>query len=112
MQVPKNWLKPGAKILLDLGTVKDIAQVSLNGKPAEILWKPPYRADITGTVKAGSNLLEIKVTNEWTNRLIGDRSAPQEKRILSPAPGGMGSFGGPQSLSDAGLIGPVTIFSR
>jgi hypothetical protein len=112
MQVPWDWLKPGARLVLDLGIVKDIAEVSINGRPVEILWKPPYRADITRALKAGVNRLEIKITNQWTNRLVGDRLAAPEKRILSPAPGGKGAFGGPQTLSDAGLIGPVTIFSR
>ena len=56
------------------------------------------------------NTLEIKVTNQWTNRIIGDRLMPPEKRVLSAAPVGFrGGFGGPQVLADAGLIGPVTV---
>jgi hypothetical protein len=109
VQVPKDWLKPGARLILDLGTVKDIAQVSINGQPLETLWKPPYKANITSSLRAGLNRLEIRITNQWTNRQIGDRSVDPKKRVLAPAPGGMGGFGGPQILSDAGLIGPVVL---
>ena len=64
----------------------DPAQVSVNGKALGTLWKPPYQSDVTGVLKPGANQLEIEVTNEWTNRLIGDRLAPPEKRVLA-APG-------------------------
>ena len=71
---PDSWVRPGARILLDLGAVKDLAQVSVNGHALGILWKPPYRVDVTDALKMGTNQLEIQVTNEWTNRQIGDRS--------------------------------------
>jgi hypothetical protein len=109
VQVPRGWLKPGSKLLLDLGTVKDVAQVSINGRPVATLWKPPYEADISGAVEAGRNLLEIKITNQWTNRQAGDRSAPPEQRVLAPSSGGAAGFGPPQTLSDSGLLGPVTL---
>jgi lysophospholipase L1-like esterase len=111
MQVPQDWLNRRAKLILDLGTVKDIAQVSVNGKQIGVLWKPPYRADISNALKAGSNQLEITVTNQWTNRLIGDRLAGADKRVLAASSGGMGGFGPAPTLSDAGLIGPVEILA-
>jgi hypothetical protein len=111
VQVPPIWLKPGTSLVLDLGTVKDIAQVAINNKPAAVLWKPPYQVDITKLLKAGTNQLEIKITNEWTNRQIGDRSAAPAKKVLAPSSGGM-NFGGAQSLSESGLIGPVSIISQ
>src|SRR5207342_3337277 len=74
----------GAKTMLDLGTVNDIAEVSINGKSLGVLWKPPYQVDATGALKPGENELQIKVTNEWTNRIAGDRSLPAEKKILAP----------------------------
>ena len=46
--------------------------VTVNGKNVGVLWYPPYRTDITDFVKAGDNTLEIAVTNNWANRLIGD----------------------------------------
>jgi alpha-L-rhamnosidase len=106
------WFKPGAHIFLDLGKVRDIAEVKLNGKPVGIVWAPPYRVDVTGTLKPGANKLEIQVTNEWSNRQIGDRLLPPEKRILSqaatPAGGGGGGFGPPPPLAESGLIGDVS----
>ncbi len=106
------WFKPGARIYLDLGKVRDLADVQVNGKPVGLVWAPPYRLDVTGALKPGTNRLEINVTNEWTNRLIGDRLLPVEKRILAqpgvPAPPG-GGLGGPQILGESGLLGEVTL---
>ena len=99
VQAPAGWFRPGAKVLLDLGTVKDLAEVSVNGKPLGILWKAPYRVDATGALKAGANRLEIKVTNEWTNRQIGDRLLPVEKRVLAQA---APMFGAPVAAAPAG----------
>ena len=44
----------------------------LNGQDLGILWKAPFRVDITKVAKAGDNELEVRVTNLWPNRLIGD----------------------------------------
>ncbi len=68
----------GPVAILDLGQVADIAEVSVNGQPVGILWKPPFRADITKLLKAGSNTLEVRVANRWINRLIGDESIPPD----------------------------------
>ncbi|SPE37413.1 Glycoside hydrolase family 2 sugar binding (fragment) [Candidatus Sulfopaludibacter sp. SbA6] len=119
VQAPQSWFHPGAKVFLDLGTVKDLAEVSIDGKALGILWKAPYRLDATSVLKPGANRLEIRVTNQWTNRQIGDRLAPLEKRVLAPAgssaAGGRGSgpgFGfGNQTPLESGLIGPVTVVS-
>jgi len=111
IQAPRAWFRPGAQILLDLGMVNDLAEVSINGRPTGTLWKPPYEVDVTQALNSGSNQLEIKVTNEWTNRLIGDRSVSADKKILSaPAP----PIGGPRAsatLAPSGLLGPVTVVS-
>jgi hypothetical protein len=63
---------------LDLGEVKNIAQVKLNGVDLGVLWKPPFRVDLTSAAKAGTNQLEIEVTNLWPNRLIGDEQLPED----------------------------------
>ena len=64
-------LKGGGRIVLDLGKVKDFAEVSVNGKAYPPLWRPPFRVDITEAVKESLDF-EIKITNLWPNRLIGD----------------------------------------
>ncbi len=68
----------GKRLYLDLGRVEVIAEVRLNGKDLGTLWKPPYRVDITDAVRSGNNDLEVRVTNLWPNRLIGDEQLPPE----------------------------------
>ena len=48
VHAPTNWFPKGSKIVLSLGVVRDIAEVSVNGKPLTTLWKPPYEVDVTG----------------------------------------------------------------
>jgi hypothetical protein len=104
--VKKEWLASGQKIILDVGTVKDMAEVYLNGTRVDFLWKAPFVVDITAAVKVGSNKLEIKITNEWTNRLAGDAVHPDHKVLSSwPMPFGARQY----ELSPSGLIGPVKL---
>jgi hypothetical protein len=77
LRAPEEALRYGVHIHLDLGEVRELAQVFVNGKPTEVLWHAPYVADITGNLRSGTNLLEIKVTNLWPNRLIGDKQPPR-----------------------------------
>jgi alpha-L-rhamnosidase len=107
LHAPQEWFHPDSRILLNLGAVNDLATISLNGKPLGTLWKKPFELDVTGVLQPGDNQLEISVTNEWSNRLAGDRVVPPEKRVL-PAPTGR-PFGGPQPPSPSGLLGPVTV---
>lgn len=65
-------LDAGRTLELDLGDLKNLAQVSLNGRDLGVLWKPPFRADISASARVGRNTLEVRVTNLWPNRLIGD----------------------------------------
>jgi len=115
LRAPRSWFQSKSKLQLDLGTVRDIAEVSVNGKALGILWKAPYRVDVTDALKSGDNVIEIKVTNEWTNRLIGDRTPSTNHKILDPdstTPGGFGGFGAQnQKPVDSGLLGPVSIVS-
>ena len=79
--MPAPCAKPGERVVLDLGDVKNIATVTVNGKTFPVLWKPPYLLDITEALRDGGTStttlsLEIKVTNLWPNRLIGDDALP------------------------------------
>ena len=96
-------IAPGSKVYLDLGSVKEIAVVRLNGKNLGTIWCHPWRVAITEAVRDGANALEIDVVNLWPNRLIGDAALPVEKRRTR-------SNVGPNSpVLPSGLLGPVTI---
>jgi len=70
--------KPEAPICLNLGDVQVIAQVKLNGRNLGTRWKPPYALDATAALKPGPNELEIRVTDLWPNRMIGDAELPDD----------------------------------
>ena len=107
---PQSWFRPGAKVLLDLGAVKEIAEVSVNGRAVGgILWKPPFRADVTSAFKSGVNHLEVKITNLWPNRIIGDEQPNAKKRYawLDYRP-----FKANAPLLESGMLGPVEVLSE
>lgn len=81
-------LAPHNRYFLDLGRVEVIAEVRLNGKSLGTLWKPPFRVDVTDVVKNGDNVLEVRVTNLWPNRLIGDEQFPDDCNGKDPWPDG------------------------
>ncbi|MFV8374498.1 glycosyl hydrolase [Flavobacterium sp. LB1P71] len=105
-----NWKgKSKDKIWLDLGTIANIAEVSINGKDCGTLWTYPYKVDISEALKKGKNTLVIKITNTWANRLMGDQKLPKEERLTwTTAPFRL--EGNP--LLKAGLLGPVTIIKE
>lgn len=102
---PRNGLRKDARLRLDLGDVKDLAEVTLNGKQLGVLWKHPFVVDITDAVKVGKNQLEVKVTNVWPNRLIGDKQ-PGARQIAYAT---FDPYKADSPLLPSGLLGPVTI---
>lgn len=95
-----------SQIYLDLGEVRDIARVRINGQEAGMVWKKPYRLDVTGLVKKGANKLEIEVVNTWLNRLVGDEQPGVTNRATFTT---VKSWKATTSLLPAGLLGPVTV---
>ncbi len=102
------------EITLDLGDLRDVAEVFINGKSAGILWKKPYQLDITPWVQPGKNDLKIEVVNLWVNRLTGDMLLDSKDRFCKTNqtymekevwPGGDEPF----RIQTAGLLGPVTV---
>ncbi|MFV5688033.1 glycosyl hydrolase [Flavobacterium sp. ZT3R25] len=77
-QLHSKQLKSNKRILLDLGKVKNIATITVNQKKVVVIWKPPFSVDITDYCKAGENQLEVMVTNLWPNRIIGDKTEPED----------------------------------
>lgn len=101
-----DWDIDGKKpVYLDLGVVKNIADVWLNGKHLGIVWTAPWRIDISPAIKQGENQLKIEVINLWPNRLIGDAALPPEKRLTNTNI----VFKPDAPLLPSGLLGPVTL---
>jgi hypothetical protein len=92
-------------IYLDLGTVKDLAEVRLNGKRLGVIWTAPWRIDIRGAVKEQGNELEIDVVNQWPNRLIGDSRLPADKQLTKSNY----KLKLDDPLVPSGLLGPVAL---
>ena len=78
VKLPAASLGANRRLELDLGRVQVVAEVRLNGKDLGILWKAPFRVDVTDAAKPGDNELEVRVTNLWPNRLIGDEQYPED----------------------------------
>ena len=128
--VPRAMVVDNQHVYLDLGKVQVMAQVKLNGRDLGILWKSPYVMDVTGVLKAGDNDLEIRVTDLWVNRLIGDEQLPEDSDrnpdgtlkawpqwVIDgkPSPTGRFTFTSwrlwkkSDRLVESGLMGPVTL---
>lgn len=108
----KNWTWDGAAgesgLLLDLGEVRELAEVKLNGRSLGIVWSPPFRVAIpAGALRKGSNQLEIEVVNFWPNRIIGDASLPESQRLTRT---NIRTLTAGTQLMRSGLMGPVRVF--
>ncbi len=132
-EAPASLRANGRRVTLDLGRVEVMARVVLNRRDLGILWKAPYRVDVTEALRPGRNILRIEVTNLWPNRLIGDESLPEDSdrhpngtlrawpdwlAANVPSPTGRFTFTSwrlwsPQdALLPSGLLGPVRIVSE
>jgi len=70
--IPEAWLGEDRRVLLDLGEVREIAEVAINGSVLPVSWNLPHEVDVTEALRPGGNELFIRVTNLWPNRIIGD----------------------------------------
>ena len=89
-----------------MGRVKDLAAVRVNGKRLGVVWCAPWRIELTGAVRPGSNDVELAVANQWVNRLIGDFALPQERRFTWTT---WNPYKPILPLLESGLLGPVTL---
>ena len=117
LQIPEAYSDKELVISLDLGKVREVVEIYLNGESLGILWKPPYKMDITQAVKAGENTLTLEVANTWSNRLTGDDRLPERERLTKT------NITGPNFLTrtlwrdapllESGIMGPVHLqFAR
>jgi hypothetical protein len=113
IEVPTAWLAPGLQVLLDLGDVREIAEIFVNGQSAGIVWNPPYLLEISSYLKPGRNTLKVEVMNLWINRLTGDLDLPESEQFTRTNIKSDGSTryskAEPWHVEPAGLLGPVRL---
>lgn len=100
--------RPQGETYIDLGKVMVMAKVKLNGNDVGGVWTAPYCLNITKYLKTGKNILEIEVVNDWMNRLIRDKSLPDNEKITWQT---YSYYQSDSSLQTSGLLGPVEIQS-
>jgi len=96
----------GKSVLIDLGSVRELAEVKVNGQSCGITWAPPFRVDITRALKPGVNQLEVEVVNFWPNRIIGDQFLPEAERLTRT---NIRQLTRRSPLMPSGLMGPVRL---
>jgi len=106
--VSKAWLGSGRRVLLDLGDVRELALVSIDGKALPLAWHAPYQVDLTPLLQPGKHHLAVKVMNLWVNRLIGDRQPGAQPITFAP----QSPYKAESPLRPSGLLGPVRILAR
>jgi len=109
IQAPADWFKKAMQLWIDLGDVKNLAEVTVNGKSLGIVWHAPFRVEATSALKPGANEITISVTNAWVNRLIGDQ---QPGATMKYTFADMKPYKAKSPLLSSGLLGPVQIYSR
>ena len=92
----RQWdsLNNASRVMLELVHIGETAEIFINDRPAGVLIKHPYQADITGFLQKGENKIEIIVTNLLINRMI-DPDYPEkleEKRVICRWPYETGSL--------------------
>jgi hypothetical protein len=111
--ISKEMMQPDLNVLLDLGEVMVTAEIIVNGKNLGIFWKKPFLVDITTALQAGNNEIEIRITNTWWNRLVGDEKYPNGfPGALAEQPRTYTTYKAWKAndeLIPSGLLGPVHI---
>jgi hypothetical protein len=108
LEARSDWFTPANHLWIDLGEVKNLADISVNGKSLGIVWHSPYRVDVTKALKPGENRIVIQVTNSWVNRIIGDQQPGADKKYTFPD---MVAFKASSPLLPSGLLGPVELYA-
>jgi hypothetical protein len=108
LQVSPDSFTKGARLWIDLGDVKNLAEVTVNGKSLGQVWHAPYRLEATSALKPGANEIVIKVVNAWVNRMIGDEQAGATRITFADVK----PYKANSPLLPSGLLGPVTVLAE
>jgi len=103
-EIPR--LAASQSLWLDLGEVRELAEVKVNGRSCGIVWLPPFRVDITQALRPGKNQLEVEVVNYWPNRIIGDQFLSNSERFTRT---NIRRLTRDTALMPSGLLGPVRL---
>ena len=106
IEAKPEWFAKGATLWLDLGDVKNLAVVTVNGKQLATVWHAPWRVDVSAALKPGTNQISVTVINAWVNRLVGDQqpNATTKHTLTS-----WKSYSAKSPLQPSGLLGPVAL---
>jgi len=104
VQASPAWFRKGARLWIDLGDVKNLAVVKVNGQELGETWHAPYRLEVTSALKPGANEISIEVVNAWVNRLIGDQQPGATQYTFADVK----PYKANSPLLPSGLLGPVT----
>ena len=105
VQASSEWFRRGSRLWIDLGDVKNLAVVTVNGKNLGQVWHAPYRLNVTSALRPGANEITIDVVNSWVNRLIGDEQPGATKFTFTDVE----PYKANSPLLPSGLLGPVTV---
>jgi hypothetical protein len=108
---PERRFGSGMRAMLE-SPVREAAVLTINGKLAGSIWRPPYEAEVTALLRAGDNTIRVAVANLAINELAkgplpdyrdlyakyGERFRAQDMDHLQPLP--------------SGLLGPVRLVAR
>jgi hypothetical protein len=109
VEAASGWFKKGSRLILDLGDVKNLAVVTVNGKELGTVWHAPYRVDVTEALKPGANQIQVQVINAWVNRLIGDQQPDATTKYTFAT---WKAYKADSPLQESGLLGPVTVVEQ
>lgn len=98
VSISADDLRTAKRILLDLGEVKDIAEVKINGVSGGSLLVHPFAVDVRSLLHEGDNEVQVTVVNSLTN-YVSTIQWPK-----APV-----SFMGHFPPISAGLLGPVAL---
>ncbi len=108
IDAPPDWFKKRAHLWIDLGDVRNLAEVTVNGRSLGIIWHAPFCVDATAALKPGANDVTIRVTNAWVNRLIGDQQPDSTTKYTFTT---VAQYKANSRLQPSGPLRPVELYS-